>query len=307
MFKLKNDVLGIDIGSGLIKMAQVAQGEKTQIIKLGCIENPVSGASVEELNEADADLAEALRNCYKNNGFSAKKVSLCLSEPSVIFRDIKLPGMNNEEILGNVRYEMADYFSIDIDKYAVTYRILEKEETYDRTVLMVLGAAVPSDLVAKYIRIIKKAGLRPAYIDVGINACYKMIKHLKNNISFSRTVCILDYGHRTLTISLFDDGAPFIARTVERNWEVQSVDAVTAVLNQMLDYYYSRNHTSFVDKVWVAGGNGYTNGFCRSLSMQTGVAAHILQPDMFSLEYGSNRDAPMGVYLKSIGTAIRED
>ena len=78
MFKLKNDVLGIDIGSGLIKMAQVAQGEKTQIIKLGCIENPVSGASVEELNEADADLAEALRNCYKNNGFSAK-VSLCLS------------------------------------------------------------------------------------------------------------------------------------------------------------------------------------------------------------------------------------
>ena len=89
--------------------------------------------------------------------------------------------------------------------------------------------------------------------------------------------------------------------------EVQSVDAVTAVLNQMLDYYYSRNHTSFVDKVWVAGGNGYTNGFCRSLSMQTGVAAHILQPDMFSLEYGSNRDAPMGVYLKSIGTAIRED
>ena len=215
--------------------------------------------------------------------------------------------MGDKEILDNIKYEISDYFSIDMDKYTVTYRILAKEDRNGKTVLRVLGVAVPSDLIAGYVRIVGKAGFKITYVDVGINACLKMIKHIKEDISSGKTACILDYGHRTLTISLFDDGAPFITRVVERNWEVQNIDMVAMILSQVLDYYYSRNHTSYVEKVWVVGGNGYTNGFCQHLSMRAGIDVQTMRPDMFTFDYSDNQNIPIGVYLKSIGSAIRED
>ena len=64
-------------------MAQVAQGENANYKLMH--RKPRVYTLVEELNEADADLAEALRNCHEQR-LQRKKVSLCLSEPSVIFR-----------------------------------------------------------------------------------------------------------------------------------------------------------------------------------------------------------------------------
>lgn len=38
MIKSNNDVLGIDIGSSLIKMAQVTLGKSTELVKMGYVE-----------------------------------------------------------------------------------------------------------------------------------------------------------------------------------------------------------------------------------------------------------------------------
>jgi len=307
MIRTNNNVLGIDIGTGLIKMAQVALGKNLELVKLGHIYNPVPEFSVKQSKETDRELAKAIRSCYRENGFSIKQTSLCLSDQSVIFRDIKLPEMKSDEILENIKYEITEYFSIDADQYAITYRILEKEENEGRTILRVLGVAVPSALISRYIRIIRKAGLRPAYIDVDINAYLKMIKRMKKDLVHDRTVCILDYGYTTLKISVFDNGVPFVTREVERNSKLHNFDMIVAALSQVMDYYYSRNYTSHIERVWVVGGYGHINGFCQYVSEQTGVNVEILRPEIFHIKNNTAHDVRMDVYFKSIGAAIRED
>jgi len=312
MPKQNNSILGVDIGSRLIKIVQVTQnetsGEKIKLLKWGCIEasdiDDESGGN----RQSESYLAQAIKDCYKQYGFSTKKVSLCLSDSSIIFRDIGLPEMKDDEIKENIKYEMAEYFSIDPDKYAIAYRILKRDGNEGRTVLRVLGVAAPLDLVARYVRILKKAGLKPEYVDINVNAYLKAAKLLSEigDISSSRGVCIMDYGYSTLTISVFEGGAPFVTRTVDKSWEAENFDAVAAALNQVLDYYYSRNYTSRIEKVWVVGGGGFIKDMCQYLSSQTGTDVRRVTPQMLKIEYDNSQDFPVGIYFKSIGTAIRE-
>ena len=216
--------------------------------------------------------------------------------------------MKSDEILENIKYEITEYFSIDADQYAITYRILEKEENEGRTILRVLGVAVPSALISRYIRIIRKAGLRPAYIDVDINAYLKMIKRMKKDLVHDRTVCILDYGYTTLKISVFDNGVPFVTREVERNSKLHNFDMIVAALSQALDYYYRQKlHITYRKSL----GHGWLQPYKWFLPICIGANGEsmweILRPEMFHIKNNTAHDVRMDVYFKSIGAAIRED
>lgn len=309
MQKSNNSIIGIDIGSGLIKMVQISVGDGIKILKWGLIEMPEIGQEPEMARAGEGEIARAIKECYRQNRFTTKKASLCISDPSIMFRDIKLPELKEEEIRENIRFEMKEYFSIDPDKYSVVYRILARQEEEGRATLRVLGVAAPLDVVAKYVRILKRAGLRPEYVDVSVNAYLKAARLLSGveDISSSRGVCIMDYGHRTLTISVFDNGAPFVIRTVDKNWEDDNFDAVAAVLSQVMDYYYSRSYTWRIEKVWLVGGKSLKEDLRQHLELLAGAEVKKVTRDMLKVECESDYDFPAGLYFKSLGAAIRED
>ncbi|MFO7153736.1 MAG: hypothetical protein DIU64_002100, partial [Caldicoprobacter oshimai] len=95
MLKQNNSILGVDIGSRFIKMVQVMQNENSsehiKLLKWGCIEVSDIDDELAGNRESESYLAQAIKDCYKQYGFSTKKVSLCLSDSSIIFRDIGLP------------------------------------------------------------------------------------------------------------------------------------------------------------------------------------------------------------------------
>ncbi|MBM7581272.1 type IV pilus assembly protein PilM [Caldicoprobacter guelmensis] len=307
MKKIANSLMGIDIGSGFIKMLQLSYEDGIKISRWGLIETPKIGQEMVTVDEGE--VARAIRECYRHNGFTTKRVAVCLSDLSIIFRDIRLPEMKDEEIRENVKFEMAEYFSIDPDKYSITYRILGREEDEGRTVLRVLGVAAPLELIAKHLRIIKKAGLRPEYVDINVNAYLKAAKLLSEieDISKSRGVCIMDYGYSTLTICVFENGTPFVIRTVDKSWEDDNFDAVAAILTQVMDYYYSRSYTWRIEKVWVVGGGSLATDLCQYLELQTGTEVKKVTPSILRIEHDDDQAFPVGIYFKCLGAAIRED
>jgi len=307
MKKTANALIGIDIGSGYIKMLQMSYQGGMEISRWGLIETPKIGQEMAAMD--DGEVAKAIRECFKYNGFSVKRTSLCLSDPSIIFRDIRLPEMKDEEIRENVKFEMSEYFTIDPDKYSITYRILGEDESEGRVVLRVLGVAAPLDLIAKYLRIIRKAGLRPEYVDISINAYLKAAKILDGieDISKSRGVCIMDYGHSTLTICVLENEAPYVLRTVDKSWDDDNFDAVAAILTQVMDYYYSRSYTWHIEKVWVVGGRSLAKELCQYLELQTGAEVKEVTSQLLRVKYDEGHEFPASLYFKCLGAAIRED
>ena len=307
MKKTANALIGIDIGSGFIKMLQLSYEGGMMVSKWGLIETPKIGQEMATVDEAE--VARTIRECFRHNGFNAKRTSLCLSDPSIIFRDIRLPEMRDEEIKENVKFEMSEYFSIDPDKYSITYRILGEEENEGTAVLRVMGVAAPLDLIAKHLQIIKKAGLRPEYVDVNINAYLKATKLLSGieDISKSRGVCIMDYGYSTLTICVLENGVPFVVRTVDKSWDDDNFDAVATTLAQVMDYYYSRSYTWHIERVWVVGGRSLAKDLCRYLELQTGTEVNEVTPQLLRIKCDEGQDFPASLYFKCLGAAIRED
>ena len=127
MPKFIDKVIGIDIGSGYIKMLQMSYQGGMEISRWGLIETPKIGQEMAAMD--DGEVAKAIRECFKYNGFSVKGQACAFSDPSIIFRDIRLPEMRDEEIRENVKFEMSEYFSIDPDKYSITYRAWGRRTT----------------------------------------------------------------------------------------------------------------------------------------------------------------------------------
>lgn len=307
MKKTANAFIGIDIGSGFIKMLQLSYEGEMRISKWGLIETPKMDQKLATLDERK--VARAIRECFKRNGFSVKRTSLCISDPSIIFRDIRLPEMRNEEIKENIKFEMSEYFSIDPDKYSITYRILGKEDNEGQAVLRVMGVAAPLELIAKYLHIIKKAGLRPEYVDVNVNAYLKTAKLLSEleDISKSHGVCIMDYGCSTLTICVLENGVPFVVRTVDKSWDDDNFDAVATTLTQVMDYYYNRSYSWQIEKVWVVGGRSLARDLCQYLELQTGTEVKEVTSQLLRIKCDEGQDFPASLYFKCLGAAIRED
>lgn len=305
--KPRDCITSIDIGSGYIKMLQISNRDGIEISRWGLIETPKIGQEMADMD--DGEVARAIRECFRGKGFSCKRTSLCLSDPSIISRDMRLPEMGDEEIRENVKFEISEYFSIDPDKYSITYRVLGMEDNDGRTVLHLLGVAAPLDLIARYLRIIRKAGLKPEYVDVNINAYLKASRLLDGieDISRDHGVCIMDYGHSTLTVCVFEKGVPFVVRTVERSWDDRNFDAIAATLTQVMDYYYSRSYTRNIDRVWLVGGGSLKKDLCQYLELQTGAEVKGITPALLKVKRDEEDVFPAAIYFKCLGAAIRED
>jgi Tfp pilus assembly PilM family ATPase len=168
--------MGIDIGSRNIKLA-VVKGDKI----LGAVSEQIAnGVVVDGVIEAPDILVKSLRSARRHLKVKAVRATLCLSGKDVIMREITLPQMKEDQVLTNIKNELSNIYLLASGDYTIDYRILSyynNEETGERT-MRVLVVSAPKSLIADYIKVCKRAGIRLNRIDVLPNAHTKLIRKI---------------------------------------------------------------------------------------------------------------------------------
>jgi len=137
----QDDVLGLDIGSSVVRVVQLRRDEAGYAVTAAGIvdienepeKNPQSGQN-EKLKEINA--IRAIRNCLESTQVKTKLAVCGVAGPEVAVRDFKFPSLPPEEIAGAVLLEASQVCPFNVDDASVDYQLILNGEDNVRGVLI---------------------------------------------------------------------------------------------------------------------------------------------------------------------------
>jgi type IV pilus assembly protein PilM len=214
-FGSKAYLLGLDIGSGSIKMLQLKESTgKLKVERFGMKPLPaemiVDGSIMDGLGVVTAIKELATEQKLKN-----KNVALSISGTSVIVKKITLPPMPEEELDKQIKFEAEQYIPFDINDVYLDFHILSQgtESSAEQGEMEVLLVATKKDKLNDYANAVREAGLTPKVVDVDAFAVENMYC-VNYDVSPAELTAIVNIGASVMNINILKGGVSAFTRDI---------------------------------------------------------------------------------------------
>jgi type IV pilus assembly protein PilM len=314
LFRKKDHLVGLDIGSSFIKVAELKISKKGKILKKFGVAQVPSGAIVEGRIIDTEGVANIIRTLFKSQKIKEKNVAISTGGHSVVIKTITTAKVPEKELHTTIHSEAEQYIPYDIDDVNIDYQIIgESEFSLDQ--MNVLLVAVKKDLVAEYIDLLSLAGLTPKIIDVDTFALQNIYEVLPD--SDSETVTLLvDVGASKTSLNILKGNISLMMRD-----NVSGTDQILEELSGQLDIsieevenlvsegnlgqkdsktlaeisqrianswcseiceavytFQTSNNEKKVEKIVLSGGGGFVEGFLDNLKSELNVEVVGINP-----------------------------
>ena len=311
----RNQVVGIDIGSHSIKIAEIDDTKKGLILKnFGMIELPpdaIVEGSIKEMEIVSAALTNLLTNLRIKN----KNVATSISGYSVIIKKIEISKKEEEDLEKSIQSEAEQYIPFDIEDVNLDFQIIPSGKKEEEEELMdVLLVAAKKDIVEEYISLLHLTGLNPVVLDIDAFALQNAFEI--SNHEQSGCHALVHIGAQQLTINVINSGVSIFTRDssyggVQITSEIQKklnvpyqeaemiklgakpietekrplieeifTSAVTnwcQEIKRAFDFVASTSPYK-IESILLSGGSSLLPGFSRYLGLETGLNIEMLNP-----------------------------
>ena len=211
----KNQIVGIDIGSHSIKVAEIEDTAKGMILKnfgtIGLPQDAILEGSIKEMEIVSAALGNLLQNLKIKN----KNVALSISGYSVIVKKITIPRKEEKDLEESIQSEAEQYIPFDINDVNLDFQVLysgeeEPEEEGKESYMDVLLVAAKKDIVEEYISLLHLTELNPAILDIdafALQNAFEISDHEQSGCH-----ALVHIGAQHLTINVIKDGVSIFTR-----------------------------------------------------------------------------------------------
>lgn len=201
----RGNVIGLDIGSGTIKMAEVSlSGSRAALKRLAVMDLP-AGTIEDGVIHDEKLLADTIQRMAAKNGFSGSQVAVALGGRSLFIREVSFPRMSEAEMRQAIRWDLAKYVPFDPEQLYFDFWIVGPGAT-DVEVRVLLVAA-PKEVVDAVIRVLAKAGLKLAVIDIEPLA-------IERTLPETPDCMVIDCGATFSQVTLFQKESPVFTRNI---------------------------------------------------------------------------------------------
>ncbi|MEK7286845.1 MAG: type IV pilus assembly protein PilM [Nitrospirota bacterium] len=314
---LKNrDLVGLDIGSGALKLVQLKKVKRGYVLKKFSIfpidpELIVDGAVIDS-----GQVVAAIRELFEKEKIKIKNVALSVSGHSVIVKRINLPLMSEDELQESIKWEAEQFIPFDINDVNVDFHILQTPEAQrEEGQMQVLLVAVKKDKLMEYTNLALEAGLNPVIGDVDAFALQNMYTE-NYDVRESETVALVNIGASVMNINILKGGLFSFTRDistggkqyneaieremdlsfsqserVKRSEVIDGIDSeqvgdIVRRLNSELvsevvrsfDYFKTTSPNETIDRIFVSGGGAKLSGLVSLLAERSGIPTEIVNP-----------------------------
>ncbi len=208
-FNRNRTTVGLDIGSGLIKMVVVSHGSGEPILSKVGMRALVDDAIVEGEVMDPGIVAEAVRGLFQELGIKAKNVVTAVGGRDVIIKKIPMDRMKEGEARELIRWEAEQHVPFDMDNVELDFQILDPEaEGLQMSVLLV---AAKRELVETKVSLLKDIGIEPSVIDVDAFALHNAFE-INYPDAMKGIVGLVNIGHEITNVNILDEGVPVLTR-----------------------------------------------------------------------------------------------
>ena len=247
MFGRKRTTVGLDIGSGLIKLVVIQHGGGEPVLTKVAFTSVVDDAIVEGEVMDPGIVAEAIKGLMSSAGIKPKQVVTAVGGRDVIIKKITMDRMKAAEAREVIRWEAEQHVPFDMDNVELDFQILDPEA--DGLQMTVLLVAAKRELVEHKVALLSDVGLEASVVDVDAFALHNAFE-VNYPEAMRGVVGLVNIGHETTNINILDDGVPVLTRDIplgtrrfkedlqrERGLSADEADAVLkgADANEALD------------------------------------------------------------------------
>src|SRR4051812_42667520 len=211
-FGRKKTTVGLDIGSGLIKVAVIDHSKKNrpQLTRVAIV--PLAQDAIVEGEVMDPNVvAEAIRSAMEKAGVTTKDVVIAVGGRDVIVKKIQIERVKEQQVRELLRWEAEQHVPFDVESVNLDHQTLDPDgEGAQMDVLLV---AAKRELVDSKVRMLADAGLRAAIVDVESFALHNSFE-VNHPDAMTGIVGLLNIGHDVTNINILDEGVPILTRDI---------------------------------------------------------------------------------------------
>lgn len=214
MAKKLSSVLGVDIGSRKIKIAEIRnQGREAVVSALGMIDTPEGAVDHTGVYNSDA-VGAALKQVIGESGASVSHVVVSIAgQASVLVRTLEVPKMNPAELKEHMQWEINRNIPFSESTVVSDFRPLGDDDPNSQNMDVVMAIS-PQSAVDTIIACVKKAGRQMAAIDVEPLGLARSLRMSHEDEYDSQTICVVDVGHKTTSINIYKGAKLLMPRQV---------------------------------------------------------------------------------------------
>jgi type IV pilus assembly protein PilM len=211
LFGGKKTTIGLDIGSGLIKVAVVDHSKKQpELVKVAI--TPLLADAIVEGEVMDPGIvSDAVRGALSAAGVKQKSVVTAVGGRDVIIKKIQIERVKEAQARELMRWEAEQHVPFDMESVELDFQILDPDGGGDE--MQVLLVAAKRELVENKLRILTDAGLTPSLVDVDAFALHNAFE-LSHPDAMTGIVGLVNIGHEVTNINILDEGVPILTRDI---------------------------------------------------------------------------------------------
>ena len=205
----KKQTVGLDIGSGLVKVAVVDHSKREPELVRVTVTPLLADAIVEGEVMDPGIVAEAVRSALAMAGVKSSAVVTAVGGRDVIIKKIQIERVKEKQARELMRWEAEQHVPFDMESVELDFQILDPDaEGLEMSVLLV---AAKRELIESKTRILADAGLEPAMMDVEAFALHNAFA-MSHPDAMSGVVGLVNIGHDVTNINILDEGVPLLTR-----------------------------------------------------------------------------------------------
>ncbi|HRS96672.1 MAG TPA: type IV pilus assembly protein PilM, partial [Smithella sp.] len=162
----KKSLVGLDIGSSSLKLAEVISNSKGHFLNKFFEEPLPKGVIIDGVIADSVILSSKIKEIFKNAKCGRKGVITSIAGNSVIIKKITLEQMDESELRDLIRDEAGKYLPFEnMDDVNYDFQILG-ENSYNPNQMDVIVVAAKKEIVNTYVETVAAAGLNVEILDV---------------------------------------------------------------------------------------------------------------------------------------------
>jgi type IV pilus assembly protein PilM len=341
LFGRKRTSIGLDIGSGFVKVVEVDHsGDQPEVVRVAM--RPLLPDAIVEGEIMDYGLvSEAVQGLFEDLGLKGADVVTAVGGHDVIIKKIEMDRMKEADAREVIRWEAEQHVPFDIKSVELDFQILDPEA--DGLQMQVLLVAAKRELVDNKVGLLQDAGVNPVIIDVDAFALHNAFEHNYPH-SLGGIIALVNVGHETTNVNILEDGIPILTRdipfgsrkiredlqrerglTAEQAEDVvqaretvhdlasfveSSADEVAVGIERASAFLMTREDGDSVGRIYLSGGGARIPGMAQTLGRRMGVPTELVNSfERTPVQPSAARDvsideaAPM--LLLPLGLALR--
>lgn len=209
LFNRNKTSVGLDIGSGLIKLAVVSHASGEPVLSKVAMAHVVDDAIVEGEVMDPGLVADAVKRLFAEAGIKPKNVVTAVGGRDVIIKKISMDRMKESEARELIRWEAEQHVPFDMDNVELDFQILDPES--DGLQMSVLLVAAKRELVETKIALLSDIGVEPSVVDVDAFALHNAFE-VNYPDAMKGVVGLVNIGHEITNVNVLDEGVPVLTR-----------------------------------------------------------------------------------------------